>query len=62
MNWQTKRKVYLAICAVVAMALALVVLILNRDLESDLLAALGIVGGIAILIVSLPDRDGDDGP
>jgi hypothetical protein len=39
---------------VAALVLAIVVLVINRDLSSDLLAVLGIVGGIAIVIVALP--------
>jgi hypothetical protein len=55
MSWATKRKVLLSICSVIALVLALVVLIGGRTYQERLLAALGLVGGVAILIVSLPD-------
>jgi hypothetical protein len=54
----TKREIYLILCGVVAFVLAIVVLVLNRDTPSDLLAVLGIVGAIAIIIVSLPGGNG----
>jgi hypothetical protein len=49
-----RRTVYLILCGVIAFVLAIVVLILNRDTPSDLLAVLGIVGAVAIIVVSLP--------
>jgi hypothetical protein len=39
---------------VAALVLAIIVLVLNRDVSSDLLAVLGLVGGVAIVIVALP--------
>jgi len=51
-----KRTVYLMLCGVAALTLALVVLVRNHDLGETLLAALGIVGAIAIIIVSLPSN------
>jgi len=46
----------LILLGVVALTLALVVLVLNRDIESDLLAVLGVVGGLAIVVNSLPTK------
>jgi hypothetical protein len=54
MPWRIKREVYLILLGVFALTLATIVLVLNRDIQSDLLAVLGIAGGIAIVIVSLP--------
>jgi hypothetical protein len=39
---------------VAALTLAIIVLVLNRDLSSDLLAVIGLIGGVAIVIVTLP--------
>jgi hypothetical protein len=47
--------VYLVLLAVVALVLALIVLWRSRNLETDLLALLGLVGGVAILLVALPN-------
>ena len=55
---ELKRQVILILLGVVTLVLALIVLIRNRDLDVDLLAALGIVGGIAIVVVSLPRGNG----
>jgi len=48
---------YLVVCGAVALALALVVLVRNRELDTDLLAALGLVGAVAIIVVALPSDD-----
>jgi hypothetical protein len=50
--------VILILLGVVALTLSLIVLVRNRELDTDLLAALGLVGGVAIVVVSLPGSDG----
>jgi hypothetical protein len=72
MPWRIRRTVLLILCGVAALTLAIVVLVLNRDTPSDLLAILGLVGGVAIVITALPAngngdttrrrQDGDTGP
>jgi len=52
-----KRQACLILLGVAALTLALIVLIRNRDLDEDLLAALGLVGAVAIVVVSLPSDD-----
>jgi hypothetical protein len=42
------------VLGVAALTLAIIVLVLNRDTSTDLLAVLGLVGGVAIVITSLP--------
>jgi hypothetical protein len=44
--------------SVVVLVLAIIVLIRNRSLDDDLLALIGLVGGLAIVIVSLPVANG----
>jgi hypothetical protein len=53
-----RREVILILCGVAAFVLGLIVLIRNRDLDTDLLAALGLVGGVAIIAVALPGSNG----
>jgi hypothetical protein len=53
-----KRQVALILCGVAALALAVIVLVLNRDTSGDLLAVLGIIGAVAIIVVSLPPGNG----
>jgi predicted neutral ceramidase superfamily lipid hydrolase len=55
-----RRQAYLIVLSVISLTLAVIVLALHRDVSTDLLAALGIVGGIAIAIVSLPNNGDDD--
>jgi hypothetical protein len=54
MNWPQRRMTYLVLLAVVVLVLSLIVLVRNRSLETDLLAACAIVGGLAIIVVALP--------
>jgi hypothetical protein len=56
-----KREVWLLILAVVVLTLSLIVLIRNRDIDTDLLAALGLLGGVAMIVVALPSRNGKKG-
>jgi hypothetical protein len=46
------------------LALAIVVFVLNRDTSSDVLAVIALLGGLAIIVNSLPvgnHRNGDNG-
>lgn len=60
MPWRIKREVILIVCAAAVLALAVVVLILNRDTASDLLAVIGILGGVAIVTLTLPAGGGGE--
>ena len=51
---KTKRTAALILLGVAVLTLSLIVLIRNRSLDTDLLAAIGLVGGLAIVVVSLP--------
>jgi hypothetical protein len=54
MPWRLRRQVALILLGVVVMALSIVVLILNQSASSEILAAIGLVGGIAIIVNLLP--------
>jgi hypothetical protein len=60
MPWRVKRLWLEIVIGAAVLALAVVVLVLNRDVPSDLLAVLGLLGGVAIVINALP-ANGDDG-
>ena len=53
-----KREVWLLLLAVAVLVISLIVLIRNRDIDTDLLAALGLLGGVAMIVVALPSRNG----
>ena len=53
-----KREVWLLLLAVAVLVISLIVLIRNRSLDTDLLAALGVLGGVAMVVVALPGRNG----
>ena len=60
MPWRLRRPVALILLGVVVMALSIVVLILNQSASSEILAAIGLVGGIAIIVNLLPANGHDD--
>jgi hypothetical protein len=55
---QVRREVWLLLLAVAVLVISLIVLIRNRNLDTDLLAALGLLGGVAMIVVALPSRNG----
>lgn len=59
MPWRLRKKLMLYVLGAMALALAIVVMIQNQSLSTELLAAIGVLGGIAIIINDLPDN-GDD--
>jgi peptidoglycan/LPS O-acetylase OafA/YrhL len=61
MPWRIKRIWALTLLGVAALSLAVIVLVLNRDTSTDLLAVLGLIGGVAIIVTTLP-VNGDGKP
>jgi hypothetical protein len=55
---RTRQLLLLYLGGVAVMALAVVVFILNRGLAVDLLAVVGLLGGLAIIINALPTHNG----
>ena len=53
-----KREVWLLLLAVAVLVISITVLVRNRSLDTDLLAALGVLGGAAMIVVALPTRNG----
>jgi hypothetical protein len=53
-----KRELYLILIGAAVLALAVVVWVLNRDISSDLLAVVAVLGGVAIVLIALPLRNG----
>jgi hypothetical protein len=60
---RARRTATLIVLGAAMLALAIVVLVLNRDVPSDLLAGVGVLGGLAIVVVALPNNGngGKDG-
>jgi hypothetical protein len=62
MPWRLKREVYLVLMGCAVLILSGIVLALNQDVSTDLLASIGILGGLAVIINSLPfSANGRDG-
>jgi hypothetical protein len=62
MPWRLKREVYLVLMGCAVLILSGIVLALNQDTSTDLLASIGILGGLAVIINSLPfSANGQDG-
>jgi hypothetical protein len=51
-----RRTAALILLGVVVLVLSLVVIIRNRSLDDELLAVIGLIGGLAIVVTSLPVR------
>jgi hypothetical protein len=56
MPWRVKRQLILAACGFFAFGIALTVWVRNDLLDTDLLAVVGILGGIAIIVTNLPEN------
>jgi hypothetical protein len=56
MSWWQRRTVYLIVLGAAALAIAIIVWVRHKSLETDLLAALGVLGALAIIIVAIPSN------
>ena len=62
MPWRLKREVYLVLMGCAVLILSGIVLALNQNTSTDLLASIGILGGLAVIINALPfSSDGNGG-
>jgi hypothetical protein len=53
---RAKRQAILVILAVLLLVVAIIVWVTSHSLDIDLLAAGAIIGGIAVMVVSLPEN------
>jgi formate-dependent nitrite reductase membrane component NrfD len=60
MPWRIKRRFYLTLLGVGALVLAIVVWVRNAEPDTDLLAGGLFLGGIAMLIIALPENGKDN--
>jgi hypothetical protein len=58
---RARRTALLILLGVGVLSLAVVVFVLNRDVPSDLLAVIGLLGGLAIVVVALPVNGNGNG-
>ena len=56
MPWRLAKTVILILLGVSVLVLAIVIFILNQNTSSDLLAVVGLIGGLAIVVNSLPSN------
>jgi peptidoglycan/LPS O-acetylase OafA/YrhL len=56
---RAKRLAYLIILGAACLALSIIVLVSDQSLSSELLGSIGILGGLAIVVVSLPETNGN---
>jgi hypothetical protein len=56
---KSKPRVYLLLIGVAMVAVCGVVLILNQDLSTELLGAVGFVGGVAVIVNAVLDITGN---
>lgn len=61
MPWKYRKIMMLYILGSIALALAIIVLARNTNVDTELLGSLGVIGSIAILINNLPSNgNGND--
>ena len=53
-----KREVYLIILGAAALALSIIVLARDKSIDTEFLATIGVIGSLAIIVVSLPVKNG----
>jgi hypothetical protein len=51
---KARRLLYLILLGVAVLVLSILILVRNRSLDTELLAVVGLLGGLAIVVVSLP--------
>jgi peptidoglycan/LPS O-acetylase OafA/YrhL len=59
--WRVRKVIVLTLLGVAVLALAVVVFVLNRDTSSDVLAVIALLGGVAIIVNSLPSNGNGNG-
>ena len=57
MPWRLKQRVGMILFGVVSLVISIVVLIHNESLSTELLGAIGVVGGLAMILISLPSNN-----
>lgn len=57
---RTRQLALLILLGVAVLVIAIIVFILNRSGVSDLLAVIGLLGGLAIIVTTLPVHNGNN--
>jgi hypothetical protein len=60
MPWRIKRLLYLMACGFGVLALAIVVLVRDSTIDTELLGYVALLGGVAIILTNLPIDGKDD--
>jgi hypothetical protein len=59
-TWHLRRTILLILFGVASLTLGTIVLILNKSIATDLLAGIGILGGLAMILNVLPENGHND--
>jgi hypothetical protein len=57
---RTRQLALLILLGVAVLVIAIIVFVLNRSGVSDLLAVIGLLGGLAIIVTALPTHNGNN--
>lgn len=60
MTWKLRKQFLLILLGVIALTLSIIVWLINQNASTDLLAGAAFVGGLAIVLNSLPDNGNND--
>lgn len=61
MPWRLRKTIYLIVIGAAVLALSIVVFVRHKSIDTDALAAIGVLGGLAIIINSLPNNGKNGG-
>ena len=59
MPWRLRRTLYLVAFGVVMFGASVAVLVLNQNASSEILAAVGVLGGLAVILNAIVTPNGD---
>ena len=62
MSWRLRRTLYLMVLGAFMFGLALYIYIASDGADFDILATIGVIGGLAVLLVSIPESSDGDTP
>ena len=59
MPWRLRRTLYLVAFGCVMLAASVAVLVLNQDTSTEILGAVGVLGGLAVILNAIVTPNGD---
>jgi hypothetical protein len=61
MRWELRRRLWLTVLGACIVGLAITVMIVNQSLSTELLGAIGVLAGFAMILTALPSNGNEKG-